>query len=199
MSGRGASAPYITAAGQARNCIVHLVEIVFQEAIVRLTDAVSSITFRDQVYYAFGHSLEFTGIEEVRNPEISKLTLALSGVDRSMVALVLSLNYIDRPVTIYRLFLDNNGAAIGDCSPLFRGRTDSPSILEDPDAGTCTVAFSVSSVWGATGRHPGRHTNDEEQQIYFPGDKGFEFTSQLVETTFMWGLSKKWHGRAKRR
>ena len=187
MPGRNASPEYIAEGGKSRNTMVHLVKLCFAETIIRLTDAVHAIEFEGEVYHGTGHLLQFSDIEETWAPQVDSVKISLSGVDQGMVAAVLSLHYIDQPVTIWRVFLDADGQLVGSCSPIFSGRANAPVILADPDAGTCSVTLEALNQWGDFGRRPGRHTNHEEQQLWFPGDKGFEFVSDLVERHFIWG------------
>jgi hypothetical protein len=61
-------------------------------------------------------------------------------------------------------------------------------INENPDEGSCTIAISATSHWVDFERRPGRHTNHAEQQVWFPGDLGFEFSSEIVKE-IRWGRS----------
>jgi hypothetical protein len=81
---------------------------------------------------------------------------------------------------------DDDLAIVADPILIFEGRMDSPVIDENPDDGSCTVTVSASNAWVDFERLSGRHTNHEEQQIFFPGDKGFEFVS-AVTSEITWG------------
>ena len=87
---------------------------------------------------------------------------------------------------IYKGFLDAAGALIVDPLLVFEGRIDSPMIQEDPDAGTAAIAVSASNSWVDFERRIGRFTNHEGQQVYFPGDMGLEFASEIVKDV-VWG------------
>ena len=73
-----------------------------------------------------------------------------------------------------------------DPIPIFDGRIDGIEAAEDPDSGEGAVSVSASSVFGNFDRRNGRRTNNEDQQVHFPGDLGLEFTSELVRD-IVWG------------
>jgi hypothetical protein len=87
---------------------------------------------------------------------------------------------------IWKGFLDANLAVVVDPILIFEGRMDSPVIDENPDNGSCIVSVSATNAWVDFERKSGRHTNHEEQQIFFPGDRGFEFVSELTKE-ITWG------------
>lgn len=76
---------------------------------------------------------------------------------------------------------------VPDPIQIFDGLMDSVSIQETPGQDSAgAMQITASSHWGGAQRHPGRHTNHEEQQVHFPGDMGFEFVSEQARD-IMWG------------
>lgn len=188
MSGRGASASVEAAVALAANRPIHLFELYLEGATTYATDAYRSIEWSGNTYAALGHFLGYDAIEESSDMVISQARISLSGVDQTLIAAVLAYEYIDRRLVIRKGFLAGSEAVIIDPLPIFDGRIDAPEIAEDPDAGTCTVTISASSHWIDFERAPGRHTNHEEQQIWFPGDLGFEYVAQL-NRQIKWGAA----------
>jgi hypothetical protein len=186
MADRGASAAVITELGKSQNRPFHLVEVVFDVTPIYITDAWMNISRNGQTYTALGHFLGFSDIEESSELQVANLTAQLSGVDQSVISAVLTENYIDRPLRIYKGFLDGNMAVIANPVLIFEGRMDSPVIQENPDDGSCVVSVSATNAWVDFERLSGRHTNHEEQQIFFPGDMGFEFVSEITQE-ITWG------------
>jgi len=187
MSGRGASAAVISEVALSANRPFHLFEIYLDGITARSTDAYRDITWGGNNYSALGHFLEYSNIEETTDLQVNSVKLTQSGVDQSYISLFLGYNYIDRRMVIRKAFLDTNLAVIVDPLPIFDGRCDAPEINENPDDGTCTVTFSAASHWVDFERRPGRHTNHEEQQIWFPGDLGFEYVAQVSSKELKWG------------
>lgn len=186
MSDRNATAAVIAEIGKSKNQPFHLFDIVFDTTPIYITDAYTTIIWGGKTYTALGHLLGFSDIEESSELQVSSLTAQLSGVDQSLISAVLSEYYIDRPLRIYKGFFDVNMAVIAEPVLIFEGRMDSPVIEENPDDGTCKVAITASSAWVDFERMSGRHTNHEEQQIFFPGDLGFQYSSEVVKD-ITWG------------
>lgn len=183
---RGSSSAFQTEVAKSNNRPVHLVEVYFDDETVYMTDAFKDITYNSNNYIAVGHFMGFSDIEEAAEVIVSSVTLSLSGVDQVWISRVLNKAYIDRTVKIYTAFLDDAQALIVNPVLIFEGRMDTPAIQEDPDSGKSSVSVSATNSWVDFSRKTGRHTNHEEQQIHFAGDKGFEFASEIVKD-ITWG------------
>lgn len=184
---RNATAAAVTQLGNAQNFPVHLLAFYFDSGTVYINDTNIPITYDSNEYLAYGHLLGFGDIEETSELVVSSLSISVSGVDQAYISKFLSEPYIDRQVKIYKAFLDvNTEALIADPILIFDGRMDSPSISDDPDAGTCGISVSCTNAWVDFERRPHRKTNHEEQQIWFSGDKGFEFASEITKEV-KWG------------
>jgi hypothetical protein len=183
---RGSSSAFQTEVVKSQNRPVHLVEVYFDDETVYMTDAYKTITYSGNDYLGVGHFMGFSNIEEASEIIVSSVTLSLGGIDQAWVSRVLNKAYIDRVVKIYTAFLDDAQALVIDPVLIFDGRMDTPTISEDPDSGKSSVSVSATNAWVDFSRKTGRHTNHEEQQIHFPGDKGFEFASEIVRD-LTWG------------
>lgn len=170
-------------AGQAETC--HLVELFFSSATVRLTDYARTVGYGGNDFPPAGQLLGISEIVESAQVIVAEARVSLSGVDQTFVATVLGETYLDRRMVVYRAFLDAAGA-VAYARAVFDGRMDAPEVEEDPTSGTCTVTVPATSYWADFERRPGRHTNHEETQLYFPGDRFFEFVSQ-VNKQITWG------------
>jgi hypothetical protein len=186
---RNASVDVVTQIGSESNFPVHLLEIEFDAQTFYLTDATRTVEWGGNEYTALGHFLGFGDIEESAELVVNSMVGTLSGVDQTYISAFLSDNYIDRTVNIYKAFLNSAEAVISNPVLIFSGRISGVSINEDPDAGECTIAMEASSQWVDFERRPGRHTVHAEQQIWFPGDKGFEFASE-IDKGILWGRAE---------
>jgi hypothetical protein len=187
---RGATPAVIAEIEKSKNQPFHLVEVEFSTTTYYLTDAWRDIIWDNgtgaHTYTALGHFLGFSDIEESSTVQVANLTAQLSGIDQTLLYSVLAEYYIDRPLRIYKGFLDDNSAVIVSPILIFEGRMDSPVIQENPDDGSCVLSVSATNAWVDFERLSGRHTNHEEQQIFYPGDRGFEFVSEITRE-ILWG------------
>ena len=181
----------------------HLFRAVFsnaetgEEEEYLLTDNFRDVEVGGKTYLAVGHLLSFDGVEEASDFQIATARVSLSGVDGSLISAVFQYEYIDRELEISRVFFsipaemisawndadslddpkivgEQLDQLIGNPIKIFAGRMAAPAISEDPDSGKCVVSLSATSFFADFERRPGRHTNHQEQQAYFPGDRFFE-------------------------
>lgn len=183
---RGSTAAWQTEAGAATNAPIHLVELYFDSGTIYLTDAFIEISWGGNTYQAVGDLLGFTNIEETLSLEIPTLGLSLSGVDQTYTGLLLSEDYIDRKVNVYFAFLDSANLLVSEPVLFFSGNINSPVISEDPKAGTLTVGIEVANQLINFQQRSGRKNIHSEQIQHFPGDKGFEFSTEVTRE-IEWG------------
>ncbi len=185
--GRGATAAFLTALANSKNRPVHLHEYYFDEGVVRNTDAFEDITWSGNAYIANGYHMSFSNFEESLQLFAARATYSLSGVDQAWISQVLFKRYLNRRVRTYLALLDDLYAVIVNPILIFEGLMDSPRIQSDPDSGASVVTLDATSIWANFEFTPGRHTNHEEQQTYFPGDNGFQYMPSLALQKIRWG------------
>ena len=169
----------------------HLVVLTLQESdktyqTTYMTDLYREIDYGGNTYTAAGYLLGFTDIEMTSDLLINNITLQISGVDQVYISALLTYRYLWQPVIIYKWFVGDDDATIGNPVEIFRGYMDGPTILHDPDAGSCVIAIPCSSHWADFERRNGRHTNNASQQLHFPDDRGLEYASVIADAEIVW-------------
>jgi hypothetical protein len=149
-----------------------------------ITNCSFDITTNGHTYRAVGTMLGFSDVEENSDFTITQCTITVNGINSQDVKLFLTANYTDRKVKIYRVWLNEDNAVAGSALLIFDGRINTPVISDD--GGKVTIGIQASSHWADYDRRNGRHTNFDEQQFWFPGDKGFEFVA-LESKDLKWG------------
>jgi hypothetical protein len=175
-----------TESAKDQNRPVHLVSVHFDALTTYTTDAFHEVSFGGNTYNPAGGLLQISDVTEQAKIVVSKVQVSLSGVDQTNLSLVLAEDYIDRPLKIYLGFLDDAGEWVADPILVLDGRMDAPTIKEDINSGKSVVSISATNAWVDFNRNTGRHTNHEQHQTYFPGDKGFEFASE-IQKDIPWG------------
>lgn len=184
---RNVSPAFITELLKSTNAPCHMVEMYFDDGTVRLTNAWRNIVWGGNTFTANGHLLSFSGLTETADLQIPNVTLVASGIDQAWVAIALTKPYLDRRMVIYKALLDYTQAVITNPVIIFDGRMDGMTIVDEP-GNTTTCAITATSQWADFERKPGRHTNPAEQQIWFPGDRFFEYCSQ-INKEIKWGAA----------
>ena len=180
---RGIHADVITELAKDAFNMAHLVTIDFSTTVF-LTDYAHDITYGGNEYSSSSHLLALSQVNETSESKVGSFTINLSSVEQSFVSILLSENYIDREVIISRVILDSTGTIIGAPIALYNGRIDGFAIKDDNISSQ--INLSTASHWSDFEKESGRRTNHNGQQIYFPGDKGFEFASSAVKD-IKWG------------
>lgn len=187
MADRGASGAFITEIMKSANQPIYLVEVYFDSGTIYLSNAYRPVAYSGNTYGATAYLMSFAGLVESSDLQIPNVTVGLSGVDLSWVSIMLSEPYTDRRLVIRKAFLDNVEAVVSSPVIIFDGRIDSMMVTDDPDQGGCGISVTASSQWVDFLRTPGRHTNFAEEQVWFSGDKGFEFADALNLADLKWG------------
>lgn len=151
---------------------------------VRLTDYNHDLVDGANTYSASSHLLEIGTPKETRDLQVNSVNIRLSGVEQSYISIVLSQDWINRSVTIYRAVVDTDGTIIGDPINIFQGLITQFEISEDES--TVDVDLQAASHWADFEKTAGRITNDNRQKQFFPSDDGFNFAAQTVKD-IKWG------------
>ena len=182
---RGATSGFITELQKSTNAPCYLFETHFDSGTDYFTDAWMPIAWNGNTYLSAGRMLSFSGLVETYDMQIPNVSLVLSGVDQAYVSLALNTPFLDRQLLIYKCMLNSVNQTASTPVLIFQGSMDTMTISDTPGADS-TVTISATSQWGNFDRMPGRHTNSAEQVVFFPGDKFFDYVSQL-NTSLKWG------------
>lgn len=158
---------------------------------IRLTNAaqniqVTSAEGSSKIYNAAGGLLSLSGFSEELRLVIGNMKLSLDGVVGTAIADLLNWPYLDRTVKIWQGLSDDNNQPIDDVALLLDGRISGASIVESTQKGMSKVTIEVSSQWSDFDRKGGSRTNDNEHQLAYPGDLGFQFAA-ASKKNIKWG------------
>lgn len=181
---RNLTGAMVSALAQPSVMMCHLLELTLSESVY-LTDAAVSLSWSGNVYQS-AQLMSFSDVRESVDLALDRVTVGLSGVDQSVIALLLLYEYLNRPARIYKAVFDESWTVLADPNPLIVGRLDKPAIATDPESGTCTATIDIVSRFSPLGRRRGRYTNDADQQLHFPGDLAMQHVAD-AETTLVWG------------
>ena len=185
MANRGSSTAFRTEIVKDQSKPCHLIEVYLQETHY-VTDCFKDVVYNSNTYSSLGFFLNFDGIEESSQISATGITLTLSGVDQTYTNLLLTQKYVDRKVIIRKAFINTSNALVSDPVIIFDGRIDNAVINEDADTGLASVAVTVSNQFADFEKVTGRFLNHQNQQLYYPGDKGLEYADQLIKD-IVWG------------
>jgi hypothetical protein len=180
------SSQFSTELSQDSITIYHLYRGEFPDGNLYFTDLPYDTSFGGNTYSGVGNALGYDAIEEVSGLQANGVRVYFNAANASILALLLGQNLIDRPVYIYRGLVDTSGQQVSDPLLIFEGRTDGIQLSEDPEKRNMQISLECFDENVDFERVNGRRTNHEEQQIYFPGDKGFVFIADNVDKVTVW-------------
>jgi hypothetical protein len=161
---------FLNAITSDRAEFVHLLEFQFASGTVRLTTGAQDLSWGGFQWEAVGGLLEMGGVEETSDSRAQGVDVKLSGVDQTVLAVLLTSQYRGRTVTIWRAHLDDTtGQFVGDPLLLFQGLQLSPYTVDEErsrTAGTVRISTRLSGYFGVE-RVRGIMTNLVSHQHYF--------------------------------
>ncbi len=144
-----------------------------------VTNAPFNITYDGNTYKSAGAALSFGAIETNIEFQVPRLSIQIGGIydiangdmDPPFIQTVQSINYVDRPVTIYRSYSDQGTFITSGTFEVFKGYIDSAVINYQP-SGTTGVTLETSSQWVRFSDINGRRTNTNSHRDKFSGAPG---------------------------
>ncbi len=164
--------------------MAHLIKMDFSTSAVYYTDYISDLSSQGQSYSSIGNFLDIASPQETQELKVGTINITLSGVEQSFISAFLTNQWMNRQVLISRALINSAGGIIPNPFKIFDGYMTQFQVDESGDKSDVTVA--VSSHWADFDKKAGRHTNNNSQQYYFSGDKGFEYASSIVKD-LKWG------------
>ena len=146
------------------------------------------ITIGSDTYVGGGNLLEISSIQESSEVKATGMSIALSGLDSSIVSSALTENVQGTVVKVFFGVLEtsSNATAVVDTPyQTFEGFIDTMSILEDGN--TAQISVDVENKLVALERPLNRRYTDQDQKNLFAGDKGLEFVESLQDKSIVWG------------
>jgi len=180
---RGLSSSTITALSADNLNLCTLIQLDFS-SVIRLTDYDRTISALSTTFTASPHLLDIDSAVESSALKVGATKIVLSGAEQTYVSLFLSNSYIDVRARIWKAVLDSSDAVQGDPILVFDGRITGYEIEDSGD--TSRVTVNLASHWKDFQKKSGRKTNHNVQQLFFSGDKGFEFAS-IAAKDIKWG------------
>lgn len=128
-----------------------------------------------------------TPISESTDMTATGVKLSMSGIPSDMVSEALGDLSQTLPATIWFGLLNDDGSVIANPYVAFKGQVD---VADIEDTGqTSTITISAESPLLVHHKPQGTRYTDQDQQVLFPGDRGFEFVDKIIETNISLGIA----------
>lgn len=164
---------------------VIFVEAEFVSGIINVWSGVGQISWDGKSWTGLGRFGGVSAVPESTEVEAQGIVLSLSGIPSDLISKALNDVRPNKPVKIWFGFLNASDAVIADPYLSFSGTMDTPEIDEGGE--TSTIRIHAESRLVDFNRPRERRWTHEDQQIDYPGDKGFEYVASLQDWNGVWG------------
>ena len=161
-----------------------LTKMQFDSGDFRVWSGRGDLTFNAEIYKGLGDLGKISQIEEGIEQRAFGTAFQLSGIPPSNISLALSEELQNRKLEVWLGFFDSDYILVVDPILLFRGRMDTMDVKLGKTATIVVTAESRLIDWA---RPRIRRYTDGDQQERFPGDLGFQFTSDAADKEIVWG------------
>jgi len=156
----------------------------FPSGFLRVNNSAQSFSWSGFDWLGVGRLGSIDAVSEGIGLESRGLSFRISGVPQENVAVALGQQYQGRDCKVWLAPLSESYAIIADPVLVFHGRMD---VMDIELGETATITVTAESRLADWDRPRVRRYNHEDQQIDYPGDKGFEFVAQMAEKELKWG------------
>lgn len=163
----------------------YAVELVFDSGTLRFWTGYGDITANGQTWNGSGTVLGFSQTTEATDLSATGMTLTFTGLESSIIAVLLGENYRGRSAKIYLGALDATNQPVSDMYQIFAGRMDVMTLQENGE--TANVSISIENVLIDLERPRARKLTNEEQLKRFASDNSLSGVAKLQDRQLSWG------------
>ena len=165
------------------------VKAEFDTADVRLHTWKDELTVNSEVYEGAGTLLSIGDISDSAELKSDGVTVAISGMDTTVLGYALTENYQNRPITIYMGYLDGGGEKVSGVMTAFKGRMQAITITDDPQGASTVVVESENRLVDLRRPSNLRYTK-ESQKFIDSTDTAFNRVQQVQKQEIYWGRKR---------
>lgn len=163
----------------------YAVELLFDSGDIRFWTGYDQITANGNVWDGSGLVMGISGTSEPSDLSANGMTITFSGLDSSIVAIMLGENYRGRIAKVYLGALGADNQPVSDIYQIFAGRMDVMTLQEGGNV--ATISISIENVLIDLERpRPIRLTNEDQLNRY-SGDNSLSGVALLQDRQISWG------------
>ncbi len=174
----------LTALSQRVIRIAFLCRVEFPDPYrIAFTSLARNYAFDGEVFLGVGALGGVTQSSETGDLNPSDYQITISGINDDVLATASQLSYMNHAATVWALVLDDDDQVIGDPFIWFKGRTDQ---IQVEYGSVSSVVIEVRDRMTDWSRPRVQRYTDESHQNQYPGDKFFEFVTEVAGRDVEW-------------
>ena len=150
------------------------------DATIRLWTGYPDRTIDGETYIGSGSLLNIDGIEEVGDLSAKSITLSMSGISSTLIALALGARYQRRVCKVYF-----GEQSVSDVIQIFSGKMNQISTSDEGETGS--ISLIVDSKLIELERARNWRYNNRSHRSRYPSDTFFSYVDQLPDSSVSWG------------
>lgn len=143
------------------------------------------LVISSETYTGAGSLLSIGGVEDSREIKSTGLTVALSGMDTTVLDYALTESYQNRFITLFMGYLMGGSNEVAGTIVLFKGRMTTLNITDDPTGSTITIDAENRLI--DLDRPSNLRYTKESQEFLYTGDTGLDRINQIQDKEIVWG------------
>ncbi|UGO52877.1 hypothetical protein ODDIEODDIE_16 [Escherichia phage vB_EcoS_OddieOddie] len=176
----------LNAMEQPNVSLVLAAEIDFPSGVTRVHTGTGVVVINGQTFLGVGTLGDVGSVTEENSTSSSTMSMALSGLDMSLVGETLNEEVIGRNVVCYIAVMNDQGNVTA-ANVLFEGFITDTALQAGQQNALSYVISNVFERWSQG--LPDRYTDESQQRLY-PGDRFFRYIAQMAERSIFWGSKK---------
>ncbi len=176
----------IAALNQPHVSALYALKLDLVSGVSRVHSGLGPLVIGGETYYGVGSMGSVGPQKEQLSTSPTKLTVALGGLDDSMLAEVMRERIVDRMAWLFLVVIGPDGVPL-NASLQFKGRIAQTPIKAGK---TNTIQLTISNIFEDWQKGLNLRNTDESHRRIKPGDRFYRYQSQMADRSIYWGSKK---------
>ncbi len=176
----------IAALNQPHVSALYALKLDLVSGISRVHSGLGPLVIGGETYYGVGSMGSVGPQKEQLSTSPTKLTVALGGLDDSMLAEVMRERIVDRMAWLYLVVMGPDGVPL-NASLQFKGRIAQTPIKAGK---TNTIQLTISNIFEDWQKGLNLRCTDESHRRIYPNDRFFRYQNEMADKSIFWGSKK---------
>lgn len=190
---QGLDASIVNRLGADEQALFFAVKAEFDTDDILVWSGTDDLVISSETYTGAGSLLTVSTVEENLELKSNGLSIALSGMDSTIVTYAITENYQNRPITVFMGYVMGGTNEVAGTLTLFKGRMTSLIINDTPEGATVTIDAENRLV--DLDRPSNFRYTKESQNFLHSGDTGFNRVTSLQDKQIIWGKTSETAGK----